>query len=151
MKLAAQPAAMMWRSLGWVRQAGGWDHTGYHRGLGHSPGRAGGSSLVGSKGGLRLEPFGFFQSQGDLNLDTTVDLQAFAWRTNVLRAETDLGASPQAHWAAVLQGRVALLPTAELALNTMLISEAIYLSERLGREVTAEEVKQASVSTAVTL
>ena len=110
-----------------------------------------GSSLVGEKGGIRLEPFGFFQSQGDLNLDTTADLQEFARRSHDLRAKTDLGGSPQAHWALALQGRVELLPTAELALNTMLISEAIYLSDRLGREVTAEEVKQASVSTAVSL
>ena len=110
-----------------------------------------GCSLLGSKGGLRLEPFGFFQSQGDLDLNSTVDLQAFAWRTQVLRASTDLGSSPQQHWAAALQGRVALLPTAELALNTMLISEAIYLSDRCGREVTAEEVVQASVSTAVSI
>ena len=110
-----------------------------------------GSSLVGEKGGLRLEPFGFFQCQGDLNLDTTVDLEAFARRTQDLRAKTDLGGSPQQHWAAALQGRVALLPTAELALNTMLISESIYLSDRLEREVSADEVVQASVSTAVTL
>jgi predicted dehydrogenase len=110
-----------------------------------------GSSLVGDKGGLRLEPFGFFESQGDLNLDTTFDLEAFARRTHDLRADTDLGSSPQQHWTAALQGRVELLPTAELALNTMLISEAIYLSDRLGREVGAEEVVQASVSTAVAL
>jgi hypothetical protein len=30
----------------------------------------------------------------------------------------------------------------------MLISEGIYLSEKLGREVTADEVRKASVSTA---
>ena len=110
-----------------------------------------GSSLVGDRGGVRLEPFGFFQSLGDLDLDTTVDLDAFARRTQDLRAKTGIGDNPQQHWAAALQGRVALLPTAELALNTMLISEAIYLSDRLGREVTAEEVMQVSVSTAVTL
>jgi predicted dehydrogenase len=110
-----------------------------------------GSSLVGQKGGLRLEPFGFFQSQGDLDLDTTVDLESFARRTHDLRTKTDLGASPQQHWALALQGRLELLPTAELALNTMLISEAIYLSDQLEREVTAEEVKQASLSTAVAL
>ena len=108
-----------------------------------------GSSLVGQKGGLRLEPFGFFQSQGDLGLDTTVDLQSFARRTHDLRTKTDLGASPQHHWVAALHGFVELLPTAELALNTMLISEAIYLSDRLEHEVTAEEVRQASISTAV--
>jgi predicted dehydrogenase len=57
--------------------------------------------------------------------------------------------SAQHHWVAALQGRVDLLPTAELALNTMLISEGIYLSEQLGREVSAEEVRESSVSTAV--
>jgi hypothetical protein len=41
---------------------------------------------------------------------------------------------------------VELLPSAELALNTMLISEGIYLSDRLGREVTAEEVRESSAS-----
>ena len=110
-----------------------------------------GSSLVGDKGGIRLEPFGFFQSLGDLNLDTTIDLESFARRTHDLRAKTDLGDSPQMHWTAALLGHVELMPTAELALNTMLISEAIYLSDRLGREVTAEEVVQSSVSTAVSL
>ena len=48
-------------------------------------------------------------------------------------------------------GYVELLPTAELALNTMLISEGIYLSSKLGHEVTAEEVKEMSVSTSVKL
>jgi predicted dehydrogenase len=110
-----------------------------------------GSSLVGEKGGIRLEPFGFFQSLGDLDLDTKVDLEAFARRTHDLRAKTDIGESPQQHWARALLGHTELLPTAELALNTMLISEAIYLSDRLEREVTAEEVVQTSRSTAISL
>jgi predicted dehydrogenase len=63
-----------------------------------------GSSLVGDKGGIRLEPFGFYQSLGDLDLDTTADLQAFARRTRDLRGNTDIGESPQAHWARVLLG-----------------------------------------------
>lgn len=33
----------------------------------------------------------------------------------------------------------------------MLISEGIYLSNQLGREVSAEEVREASVSTAVAI
>ena len=44
-----------------------------------------------------------------------------------------------------------LLPTAEIALQTMLISEGIYLSDRLGREVTADEVLANSKSTAVSV
>jgi hypothetical protein len=40
--------------------------------------------------------------------------------------------------------------SASLALKTALISEGIYLSNELGREVTPEEVRERSVSTAVT-
>jgi len=41
---------------------------------------------------------------------------------------------------------VEILASAELALNTMLISEGIYLSDQLGREVTADEVRETSRS-----
>jgi len=114
-------------------------------------GQLGGSSLVGTLGGICLEPFGFFQSSGDLDMDTTVNLDRFAGRTHDLRPNAEAYDSPQQHWVAVLQGRVDLLPTAELALNTMLISEAIYLSDRLGREVSADEVIKASASTAISI
>ena len=110
-----------------------------------------GSSVVGSAGGVRLNPFGFFRSVGDLNLDSTADLGAFNWRLHHVRENGDAYDGPQEHWIAALQGRVDLLPTAELALNTMLICEGIYLSDKLGREVTADEVREMSVSTAVRL
>ena len=114
-------------------------------------GQLGGSSLVGTCAGICLEPFGLFQSAGDLDMDTTVNLETFAQRARDMRENADAYDSPQQHWVAALQGRVDLLPTAELALNAMLISEAIYLSDRLGREVSAEEVMQASESTAISL
>jgi predicted dehydrogenase len=107
-----------------------------------------GSVVLGSQGGVRLEPFGFFFSVGDVDLDGTADLEAFVGRRALMQADHDAEEGPQEHWVAALQGRVELLPTAALALNTMLISEGIYLSDRLGREVTAEEVAQASKSTA---
>lgn len=110
-----------------------------------------GSSIVGSKAGIRLNPFGFFQNVGDLDLNATADMSSFNWRLHSLRENQDGYDTAIQHWAAALQGRVPLLPTAELALKTMLISEGIYLSDRLGREVSAEEVAQLSVSTAVQL
>jgi predicted dehydrogenase len=110
-----------------------------------------GSSVVGSKGGVRLDPFGYFYSAGDLDLDCTANLDRFMFRVHNVQGAGDEYDSAQHHWVAALQGRVELLPTAELALNTMLVSEGIYLSEKLGREVTADEVREASVSTAVTL
>jgi predicted dehydrogenase len=108
-----------------------------------------GSVIVGSAGGVRLDPFGYFQSVGDLDMDATVNLDRFMYRVHNVQGMGDEYDSPQHHWVAALQGRVDLLPTAELALNTMLISEGIYLSEQLGREVTAEEVREQSTSTAV--
>jgi predicted dehydrogenase len=108
-----------------------------------------GSSLVGSKGGVRLEPFGFFRSVGDLDLNSTANLEAFDYRLHNVREQGDVYDSAQHHWVAALQGRVELLPCAEVALNTMLISEGIYLADKLGREVTADEVREMSVSTAV--
>ncbi len=108
-----------------------------------------GSVVVGAKGGIRLEPFGYYRNVGDLELDSTTDLGAFDWRIHNVYDNGDVYDGPQDHWIAALQGRVALLPTAELALNTMLISEGIYLSNSLGREVTAEEVRAGSVSSSV--
>jgi len=113
--------------------------------------QAGGSYLVGSLGGIRLEPFGIYRSLGDLDLDIKADLQAFEYRLHNVRENGDTYDGPQQHWIAALQGRVPLLPTAEIALNTMLISEGIYLSDHLGREVTAAEVIELSASTALKL
>ena len=39
--------------------------------------------------------------------------------------------------------------TPEIALQTMLVSEGIFLSSQLGREVTADEIKELSVSSAM--
>jgi predicted dehydrogenase len=108
-----------------------------------------GSVVLGSEGGVRLQPFGFFQSAGDLDLNCTANLDSFLFRQHNVKGIGDEFDGPQQHWVAALQGRVELLPTAELALATMLIAEGIYLSEKLGREVTAEEVRKGSVSSAL--
>jgi len=108
-----------------------------------------GSSIAGSLGGVRLDPFGFYHNIGDLELNDTANLEALDYRLHNVHGIGDEYDSPQHHWIAALQGRVELLPTAEIALNTMLISEGIYLSQKLGREVSAEEVKAASQSSAI--
>lgn len=110
-----------------------------------------GSYILGSKGGVRLQPFGYFTTLADMDMNATFDLNSADWRWHQLHDDADAYDSPQHHWIAALQGRVPLLPTAEIALTTMLISEGIYLSDQLGREVTADEVRQASQSTAIKL
>jgi predicted dehydrogenase len=110
-----------------------------------------GSMILGAQGGIRLEPFGYFFSVGDVDLNASMDMNAYSRRKQLLRAENDAYESAQHHWIAALQGRVPLLPTAELALNTMLISQGIYLSEQLKREVSVDEVRDLTKSTALVL
>ena len=110
-----------------------------------------GSMVAGAAGGVRLEPFGYYFNAGDLEIKGSADLNQFAWRSDTLRKKPDGYEATQNHWVAALRGETPLLPTAALALNTMLISEGIYLSGRLGREVSAEEVRQSSRSSALAL
>ncbi|MEZ4728021.1 MAG: Gfo/Idh/MocA family oxidoreductase [Caldilineaceae bacterium] len=110
-----------------------------------------GSMVFGSEGGIRLDPFGYFRTIGDIDFDLSTPLDqltgantpSMKWAMSMTARSTD--------WIAALQGRVELIRMDEIALNTMLISEGIYLSDRLGREVTAEEVRELSVSTAIKL
>lgn len=110
-----------------------------------------GSTIVGSEGGVRLDPFGYFRSLGDLDLNSSASMDGFSWRLHTVRENGDAYDSAQHHWVAALQGRVELLPTAEIALNTMLISEGMYMADQQGREVTAAEVREKSKSTAIKL
>ncbi len=111
--------------------------------------RLDGSMIFGSQGGIRLEPFGFFSSTSDVDLDATANLESYLRRKALMDPNEDVNENAQRHWIASLQGVVEQLPSAELALNTMLISSGIYLSEQLGREVTADEVVELTKSTAI--
>ena len=108
-----------------------------------------GSAIFGSQGGIRLEPFSFHTVAGDAPLDAAFDLEGADWRRHKLDPAEECYDSAQHHWVAALQGRTELLPTAQIALATMLISQGIYFSDSLGREVTTEEVVAKSVSTAL--
>ena len=119
-----------------------------------------GCSIVGNKGGVRLPaysdqtvlaPFSYHTTACDMDLNATVNLDEMDGRWNHLKPNYDAYQSSQHQWVAALQGRVELLPTAHIALQTMLISEGIYLSDRLGREVGGEEIVEHSLSTAIAL
>ncbi|WP_282936184.1 Gfo/Idh/MocA family oxidoreductase [Paenibacillus sp. RC67] len=117
-----------------------------------------GPSLVGNKGGIRFPvsnpnllqtPFSYHSTVCDIDLDSTVNLNIMSRRWSGIRENYTAYNSSQEHWIAALQGKVSLLPTAEIALKTMMISEGIYLSDKLGREVTADEIAAHSKSTLV--
>lgn len=110
-----------------------------------------GSKLVGAKGGITLSPFAYHTTIGDMEMNADFNLELAQTRWMRVFPETSAYLGSQHHWVAALQGRVELVPTAQIGLNTMLISEGIYLSQQLGREVTPEEVRERSVSTALDL
>jgi predicted dehydrogenase len=105
------------------------------------------SKLLGAKGGVRLDPLGYFTTLADMEMDGTFDLRGPEFRLHSVDPTYEAYDSPQRHWVAIQQGRVPGIDTGGLALNTALISEGIYLSQQLGREVTPEEVRERSVST----
>ncbi len=134
--------------IGFVRLAGGIsffieESWAIHSSGGESP------LIAGSKGGIKLSPFGYFTTLSDMPMDGTFDLGGTDTRWHACFAKTKHYDSPQHHWIAALLGRVPLIDTAGIALNTMRISEGIYLSQKLGREVTAAEIDKKAKSTAV--
>ncbi len=110
-----------------------------------------GSYVLGDKGGVRVSPFGFFTNVGDIPINCTAELGTARYIWDNVVGDGAMYGESQAHWIAALQGKCGLMNTAEVALQTMLVSDGIYLSQNLGREVTVDEVLSSSVSTAIAL
>ena len=53
------------------------------------------------------------------------------------------------HWVAVLRGQCELLPTKDIALETMRVSEGIFISSTLNREIYADEIPTLCKSSAL--
>lgn len=106
-----------------------------------------GDHIFGSQAGLRVEPFSFFTTFSDIEMDATFDLKTADWRWHQCDPTTAGFDNSQRHWVWAQLGRVPLLDTAGIALKTAEITEGIYLSSHLGREVTAEEIAQADPAT----
>jgi predicted dehydrogenase len=135
-------------ALGWVRLAGGISFDIEETWAVHHDGEEA-SKILGSRGGLRLDPLTFFSRMGDMPASSTFDLKASDTRWHACLSETAWYDSSQRHWIGALLGRVPLLPTAEYALSAALISEGIYMSTRLGREVAVDDIRRQSQSTAI--
>ena len=105
-----------------------------------------GSMIAGSLGGLCLSPLSFHSVIDDIEVDTKFDLGNMNYRSHTIYPQDMVYDSSQHHWVAALQGKCDLLPTAKIALHTQQIQEGIYLSTKLNREVTANEIVELSES-----
>jgi len=113
------------------------------------------SSLHGAKGGLQFgtskdHPLKFFSEIEGYPAETALDVAAEQLRRRQYDAKLfSLTENSQAHWAGVLRGDCEQIDTPHIALQTMLISEGIFLSGKLGREILAEEIPTLCTSTAI--
>jgi predicted dehydrogenase len=105
------------------------------------------NAVVGTRGGVRLDPFEYFSTVAGVEMRADTDLEEYLFRQQYLQGErgqvayeAGYWADPLYHWVESLRGRIDPLPTAELALESMVVLEGIYRSAELGREVTREEV-----------
>lgn len=116
--------------------------------------------LAGSKGGLKLtqEPvFGstapslkFLTAKGSADVDIDLRTGSNAMTEGFIDPKSRFLANDQTCWIAYLSGELEeRYDTAWLALQTMLVSEGIFLSSELGREIKADEIEELSNSTAV--
>lgn len=109
------------------------------------------SQLYGSTGGIRIEDksIRYYSEIEGYPAETTLDVGTedfYQFRHNQKRP---LYENSQAHWIGVLRGEVEAIDTAEIALQTMLVSEGIFLSHTLGREIAADEIESLSQSSAI--
>ena len=102
-----------------------------------------GDQILGSRGGIRLEPFTYFTTMSDMEMDGTFDLDTADWRWHQVNPLAEGYDSSQKHWIWAQLGRVPLLDTARYALRASQITEGIYLSAQKGCEVTAAEIDSA--------
>jgi len=111
--------------------------------------------VVGSEGGVAFDPVEYMTTKNDYETTAEIDIEGFERRHGLLRGdsgyEVDDRPDQYDHFVESIRGTVDPIPTADIALNSMLVMEGIYLSDELGREVSAEEVAEHSVSRSVSL
>jgi len=134
--------------LGFVRLAGGISFS-IEEAWAINLGGTDGSKLAGSKGGVTLDPFTYHATLGDMEMNGEFDVDDADTRWHRCIKDWDAYDGCQQHWIAVLQGRVPLVDTAALGARMMMIAEGIFLSQKLGREVTPAEIRKHSISTAL--
>jgi predicted dehydrogenase len=107
------------------------------------------SVMMGSEAGISLSPLVIHSRKYNLETDTTVDLGEMDYLAHTVYADSAHYDNSQQHWIHALLGKCELLPTAKIALETQRVQEGIYFSERLGREVTSEEIESLTESKAL--
>jgi predicted dehydrogenase len=109
------------------------------------------SMVLGAKGGISVgDGLRYFDEVSGFPMSSTVDVDAERYRTRQADPTLSCYDDSQRNFVGALRGECTQMNTPEIALQTMLVSEGIYMSSTLGREVTAEEIVANSKSQAIT-
>jgi predicted dehydrogenase len=100
--------------------------------------------IYGDRAGIKVQPLTYFTTVSDMEMNGSFLLEAAERRWQSCFPETVWYTSSQKHWMGAQLGRVPLLDTAGIALNTALITEGVYLSGHLRREVTVADIEAAT-------
>jgi predicted dehydrogenase len=115
------------------------------------------SMIAGSEGGLSIKGFAenpndalvYYGEMSGYPYTAQIDVNREQFRRSKLDPSSGACNHSQAVWVAALRGECPWPETAKIALGAMLISEGIFLSSKLGREVTADEIANLSESNAI--
>ena len=113
------------------------------------------SSIHGSTGGIQIGNsydsnfITYFSEIEGYPAESTLDIAAEQYRRRKIDPSVSLLSNSQAHWIGVLRDECKPIDTANIGLQTMLISEGIFLSGKLNREILAEEIPSLCKSNAM--
>lgn len=94
-----------------------------------------GDQVMGSLGGLKLNPLTFYGEHGGLVGDTPINVDLFKRQRQLMDPYAAAYDHPQVHWIHTLLGHTAFIDTAAVALKVAEISEAMYRSAGTRREI----------------
>jgi predicted dehydrogenase len=98
-----------------------------------------GDCIMGSKGGLRLNPLTLFTDVAGMQVDHALDVESYQKRQRSIDESSEGYSSPQKNFVWAQLGRVPLVDSAAIALKVAYITDAMYRSAELGREVSLKK------------
>lgn len=113
------------------------------------------SSLYGSKGGLKLggahdgDGLTLYSEIEGYPAETLLDVGQQDFYLNRHDPQRKYYENSQTLWVGILRGECPPIDTASIALETMLVSEGIFLSNQLKREIGVDEIEALSKSNAI--
>jgi hypothetical protein len=98
-----------------------------------------GDCVMGSKGGLRLNPLTLFTEVAGIQVDQPLDPENYIKHRKSVDSNDEGYTSSQKNFVWAQLGRVPLIDSASIALKVSHITSAMYRSAELGREVSMSE------------